>query len=122
MTTNRQPKLPSRLPGETAYWDALARRIVKDELPVLESYRNGGEPWWAPRARLSTALLATAALAAGAAVFLLPASASVSRTGSQAVLERALVPQDPLAERFFSGPAPPTVESLLLAMVREEGR
>lgn len=120
MTTDWLSRLPSRLPKEPAYWDALAERIVRDVPSVLNT--NGSGPWWAPRARFSTALLATAALAAAAAAVFLPASPSASRADSRTVLERALAPQDPLAEGFFSGPVPPTIESLLVAMVRAEGR
>lgn len=122
MMTDRLHRLPSRLPDENAYWDALARRIVKQGLPVLGSYRYGGEPWWAPRARMSTALLATAALAVGAAAVFLPTPANVSGTGPRSVLERALAPQDPLAGRFLFASAPPTMGSLLMGTVREERR
>ena len=118
MRTNEPLDLRSRLPADTAYWDALAERIMKSAPPLV------GQPsaWWAPPAWVSNSLLVGSVLAVVATVALLPAPASPSGVRSASVLERAIAPQDALAERVVIGSSPPSIASLLPEVLDEERR
>ncbi len=121
MTTDWLPRPPSRLPEEPAYWDALAERILQGVVSILDANRNKATAWWAPLARLSTPLLVAAALAIALAVVLLPAPAGARGAGAVSVMERAVTPIDPLVGRLLFGPAPPSIDDLLLGIARREG-
>jgi hypothetical protein len=107
--SRRLPSLPSQLPAEDAYWDALATRILDSAGPLLVQQ----SAWWAPPAWVSNSLLAGAVVGIGAAVALVQVPANRPDTEPASVLERAIAPQDPLAARVLFGQAEPSIVHLL---------
>ena len=118
MKNNRPVGLPSRLPADAAYWDALAKRILEREQPLL-SQRTA---WWDYPAWVSNSLLVGTAVGVVAAVALLPAPTSSALVRADSVLERAIAPRDALAERVVVGSSPPSIADLLPEVLAEEGR
>ena len=116
MMSSQLPGLPSQLPAEDAYWDALATRILDSAGPLLTQQ----SAWWAPPVWVSNSLLAAAVVGFGAAVALVQAPTSASETGSASVLERAIAPQDPLAARVLFDRAEPSIIDLLPEIVYGE--
>ncbi len=113
MMSRRLPSLPSQLPAEDAYWNALATRILDSTDPLLLQY----SAWWAPPAWVSNSLLAAAVVGIGVAVTLVQAPANPPGTESASVLERAIAPQDPLAARVLFDQAEPSIVDLLPEVV-----
>ena len=114
--SSQLPSLPSQLPVEDAYWDALATKILDSAGPFLA--QQGA--WWAPPAWVSNSLLAAAVVGIGAAVALAQAPANPSGTGPTSVLARAIAPQDPLAARVLFDRAEPSIVDLLPEIVDGE--
>ena len=110
------PSLPSQLPADDAYWDALATRILDGAGPVLAQQ----SAWWAPPAWVSSSLLAAAVVGIGAAVALVQVPANPSGAEPASVLERAIAPQDPLAARVLFDQAEPSIIDLLPEVVDGE--
>jgi len=113
MMSRRLPSLPSQLPADDAYWNALATRILDSTGPLLLQH----SAWWAPPAWVSNSLLAAAVVGIVAAVTLVQAPANPSGTESASVLERAIAPQDPLAARVLFGQAEPSIVDFLPELV-----
>ena len=116
MMSRRLPSLPSQLPAEDAYWNALATRILDSAGPLLVQQ----SAWWAPPAWVSNSLLAAAVVGMGAAMTLVQAPANAAGTESASVLERAIAPQDPLAARVLFDQAEPSIVDLLPGVVDGE--
>ena len=118
MRTNRPLGLGSRLPADTAYWDALAERILDSAPPLVG--RQGA--WWDYPAWVSNSLLIGSALAVVVCMALLPAPVGPSGLRSASVLERAIAPRDALAERVVVGSSPPSIADLLPEVLDEDRR
>ncbi len=116
MMSSQLPILPSQLPAEDAYWDALATRILESAGPLLAQQ----SPWWAPPVWVSNSLLAAAIIGIGATVALVQAPANASGTGPGSVLQRAIAPHDPLAARVLFDRAEPSIVDLLPEVVAGE--
>ncbi len=114
--SSQLPGLPSRLPAEDVYWDALATRILDSAGPFL-AQRSA---WWAPPVWVSNSLLAAAVVGIGAAVAFVQAPGNPSGTGPGSVLERAIAPLDPLAARVLFARAEPSIVDLLPEVVDGE--
>ncbi len=114
--SSQLPSLPSQLPAEDAYWDALATRILDSAGPLLAQQ----EVWWAPPVWVSNSLFAAAVVGIGAAVALVQAPANASGIGPGSVLQRAIAPQDPLAARVLFAQAEPSIVDLLPEVVEGE--
>lgn len=113
--------LESRLPEEAGYWDALADRLSADAAPALaRNYEQHGT-WWATLARVCPALATAAGLALVAGSITLATVPEAVGESPYAEVARAIEPTDQMARVFFSGAAPPSVESLMSLVARAEG-
>jgi hypothetical protein len=109
--TQDHPSPASRLPGEPAYWNHLARRIVEQAGPTLSAYRSAARAWWAPLARRSPWLAAAAVLITATGWLFLPGAQGSARGGAD--LDWVLTPADPLARSVLTPDGPPPLDQLL---------
>ena len=116
MMSRRLPSLPSQLPAEDVYWDALATRILDSAGPLMGKQ----SAWWAPPVWVSSSLFLAAVIGIGATVALVEPPANESGTGPASVLARAIAPQDPLAARVLFDQAEPSIVGLLPEVVEGE--
>lgn len=116
----------SKLPPDSAYWEALARRIREDAAAPLAAYAAASgrapETWPGLLARRARWWLATAAAAIAILWIALPPRGT---SPAEAWFEAALAPDEP-AGTLVSGEAPPAVDTVLVhfptAPGEEEGR
>ena len=118
MRTSGPRGLRSRLPADTAYWDALAERILDSAPPLL----GRQSPWWDYPVWVSNSLLVGSVLAVVATVAFLPAPTGPTGARSVSVLERAIAPGDALAEHVVIGSSPPSIADLLPEVLDAERR
>lgn len=113
--------LEPRLPEKKGYWDALADRITANAAPALARRRDEQGAWWGGLARLCPTLAAAAMIALVAGSITLMGEPEAVGESPYAEVARAIGPTDQVAQVFFSGASPPSVESLMPLLPRTEG-
>jgi len=108
----------SRLPNETAYWEALTERLVEDAAGRLSASR-GGVRWWSSLARYATPLLIGAAAAVIASFLWLPETARTPPVVASPASVYGLTPNDPLGVLFVSSTEAPTMATVMATSTLE---
>lgn len=108
--TPERSQLESRLPGDRAYWDDLAARIVEAAEPSLREQREA-RTWWSPLAKWSPAI---GLAAAAAALLVVAVGAPDPAAPAPHSFEQLLGPDDPVAEAVVVGAATTDIATMLL--------
>jgi hypothetical protein len=107
---SERSQFESRLPDDSAYWEALAGRIVDSAEPILREHRDA-QTWWQPLARWSPAIGVAAAIAA---LLVIAVGPPMTPRPAPASFEQLLSPEDPVAQALVGQAAVTDLPAILL--------